>query len=67
MWVKCHKCNGSGINDKYKNSDKKYHDNTDIIYYHCLECYIWYIMSTQNKGMIWVDDSDDPISPLPTP
>ncbi len=66
MWVKCHICKGSGINP-IKNKNKLYHDNTDILYTHCITCFWWYIMSTQQKGLIWVDDSDDPISPIEDP
>ena len=67
MWVQCHTCKGTGINPDSKNSKQKYHIDTDILFTHCYPCFIWYIMSTQQKGMIWVDDSEDPISPLPSP
>jgi len=67
MWVKCHVCKGSGINPDHEYSNQLYHEDTDILYYHCITCFIWYIMSTQQKGLIWVDDSEDPISPLPSP
>ena len=66
MWVKCHVCKGSGINP-IQNKNKLYHEGTSILFKYCHPCFIWYIMSTQAMGMIWVDDSEDPISPLPSP
>jgi len=71
MWVKCHSCNGTGMNPKrydIENKDKIYHEDGIVSIHQCIDCYIWYIMSSySNKGYIWVDDSEDPISPLPSP
>ena len=68
MWVKCHICKGTSINPYHKDSDKMFHEGTEVSIYQCLNCYLWYINCTfSQKGYIWVDDTEDPISPLPSP
>ena len=68
MWVKCHICKGSGINPKKDDSNYLFHKDTQLSIYQCIECYNWYIMGNYSqRGYIWVDDSEDPISPLPSP
>ena len=70
MWVKCHICHGTGLNpkrDDIENQDVLFHEDGIVSIHNCIECYIWYIMGSYfNKGYIWVDDTDDPISP-PSP
>ena len=68
MWVKCHICKGSGVNPNHENSNQLFHEGTDVSFYQCYDCYIWYLMSNEvRRGYIWVDDTEDPISPLPSP
>ena len=68
MWVKCNICKGSGINPDHNKTNDFFHEGTNLSIYNCIYCYNWYIMGNYSeKGYIWVDDSNDPISPLSSP
>ena len=65
---KCHICKRTGLNPKKDETNCLFHKDTQLSIYQCIECYNWYIMSIYSqRGYIWVDDSEDPISPLPSP
>ena len=68
MWVKCHICKGTGINPNHENTNEIFHEGTNLSIYQCLECYNWYIMCNYSqRGYIWVDDDEEPSSPLQSP
>jgi len=54
MWVTCYQCNGEEelIDNKCLLCDREYSN-----------IYIWYYY----RGMIWIDDNIDPISPPTSP